>query len=99
MFAMWNAWKRPSKADTRDFFLLMGCQFLSYFIYSVNARALAQGRMAWTFFTDLIFAAVNYTIIKQVSESKSNMGRLGYVLGGAWGSLLAILLTKKLFGQ
>lgn len=85
--------------DIKSFFLLAACQLLSYFVFSVNARALAQGRIWWTFFTDLVYALISYTIIRKVSRNESPMGQLGYVMGGAWGSVLAILLTKKLFGQ
>ncbi len=75
---------RMTKADAKAFFMLAGIQLLVYFIFSVNARALAQGRVVWTFTTDLVFAATNYSLIKYVADNKNRWGQLGYVVGGAW---------------
>lgn len=89
----------PNQADVAAFGKLAGCQLIQYFIYSFNARCLAQGRIGWTFFTDLLYAFVTYYVIKWVGENNSIWGRTGYVLGGAWGSLFAIMLTKAIFKQ
>ena len=89
----------PNKAGWKTFGLMAGCQLTTYFLFSVNARALAQGRVAWTFFSDLLYAAVGYYIIRLVGKNESRMGQLGYVMGGAVGSIIAIELTKWLFGQ
>lgn len=90
---------RPTRADLWIFTKLAAAQLFIYFLFSVNARALAQGRVAWTFFSDLVYAAVSYSLIKWISKNEDGWGRLGYIFGGAWGSVFAILLTKKLFGQ
>lgn len=90
---------RPAKADLKAAGMMAGVQLLVYFIFSVNARALAQGRTFWTFSSDLVYAAVSYYVIKNVAKNESRWGQVGYVLGGAWGSVLAILLTKYIFGQ
>jgi hypothetical protein len=87
------------RADIKAFLVMCGSQLLTYFLFSVNARALAQGRMVWTFFTDLIYASISYFVIRRVSQNQSAFGQIGFVMGGAWGSVLAIALTKKLFGQ
>ena len=87
------------REDLKAFFVMGGCQLLTYFLFSVNARALAQGRMAWTFISDLVYACVGYYVIKNVAKNENRWGQFGFVLGGAWGSVLAIALTKRLFGQ
>jgi len=91
--------KLPSRLDVRTFFTMAAVQLFIYFLYSVNARALAQGRTQWTFWSDLVYATVSYYIIRFVAENKNRWGQAGYVLGGAWGSVLAIHLTRWLFGQ
>jgi hypothetical protein len=90
---------RPSRSDLWLCFRAGLCQLGIYFLFSVNARALAQGRIGWTFFSDLVYAFVAYHLIRWVADNKNHWGQVGYVLGGAWGSVFAILLTKKLFGQ
>jgi len=89
----------PGRADLGAFCLMAGVQLLSYFLFSINARALAQGRMAWTFFSDLVFASSSYWTIKFVSRNQNGYGQMGYIFGGAFGSVLAILLTKRIFGM
>jgi hypothetical protein len=85
--------------EWKSFGLMFGCQIMTYFIFSVNARALALGLIAWTVFTDLIYATVAYYIIKLVGKNECPFGQVGYILGGAIGSGLAIILTKWVFGR
>lgn len=88
----------PTRSDLR-IFQLAGCQLCLYFLYSFNTRCLAQGRIWWTFFSDLVYAFASYHIVRWVVQNKSQWGQVSYILGGAWGSVFAILITKKLLGQ
>lgn len=83
----------------RDFLVLLLLQLFIYFLFSVNARALAQGLVAWTVFSDLIYSFFSYKILRKVNRNDSGWGEAGYVLGGAWGSALAIYVTRYLFGH
>lgn len=82
----------------REFFLLFFTQCLSYFLITANYRAIARGSYGWTAVTDLFFASVNFFMIKKVAKSDTKAAWLGYTCGGVCGSLLAILLTKMVFG-
>jgi hypothetical protein len=90
----------PVKSTSfRDFWFFFGVQFLSYAIICWNWRAIAQGRYASIFVSDMIFAGVNFLLIKRVSEAKSKAALAGYVLGGACGSLVSVWITRKLYGE
>ena len=89
----------PTRSDLRVFGVMAGTQLVLYFIFSVNARALAQARVCWTFGSDLLFGYVQYNMLKRVAKNEDSWGTAGYVLGGAFGSVFAIYLTRWLFGQ
>ena len=72
--------------------------FVSFFIIVANTRAYTQGNYIYTAVTDLIFCALNFTIVKSVAESKTIADRVGYALGGTIGALVAIYVTKILYG-
>lgn len=91
--------KVPNRQDLWMFLRFAACQLFIYFLFSVNTRALAQGRVAWTFFSDLVYATVSYSLLRGVVKNESGWGQFGYIMGGAWGSVFAILVTKRLFGQ
>lgn len=89
----------PTRGDLKSAAIMAAVQLLVYFLFSVNARALAQGRKGWTFGSDLVYAAVSYYVIRKVAKNESSWGQLGFVVGGAFGSVLAIYLTRWIFGQ
>jgi len=74
-------------------------QLLAYFLVTANYRAIAQGRYFWTAITDLLYATVQFYLIKKIADSKqTGVALVGYVSGGVVGSLTAIWLTKLIFG-
>jgi hypothetical protein len=83
----------------RQFWLFFGIQFMQFFLITINLRAAAQGLYAWTAFSDLLISANNFLLIKRISQSESRPALIGYSLGGALGSILAIYITKVLYGQ
>ena len=89
----------PTPVERKTFCRMFGSQLLIYFLFSVNARALAQGRVGWTVGSDMVYAGVVYYMFKMVAKNECPFGQLGYTLGGAGGSGLAILVTKLIFKQ
>ena len=83
----------------KSFMLIFGVQFIQYCIVSISYRAMAQGRYVWTFVTDMIYGLNSFYLIKRIMKSDSNLEIIGYTLGGACGSMLAIWITKQVFGS
>ena len=83
----------------REFFLLFGVQFLQYFLATLNIRACAQANYLYTLLSDMLLAANGFFITKRIVESKSKWGLAGYVLGGAAGSQVGIIITKLFLHQ
>jgi hypothetical protein len=83
----------------KEFCLMFAVQFLQYFLATLNIRACAQANYLYTALSDLLLAGNSFLIIKRVAESKSKAGFAGYVLGGAVGSQVGILVTKMLYHQ
>lgn len=77
---------------------LFTIMFIQYFLVVANTRAYAQGHYAWTAVTDLVFAWLNFTLIQQVAKSNSTKDRVAYTLGGTTGALVAIWVTKIVYG-
>lgn len=89
-----------SKAGQFCFFFV--AQFLSYFLVVANTRAYTQGRYVWTAFTDILFAAQAFLVLRKMIRDQEATGfwaGSGYVLGGTCGSLLSIFVTTKLYGH
>lgn len=79
-----------------------GTQFLAYFLFVANTRAFTQASYGWTWVTDTMLAAQAFTVSKLMIDNKEARGwwaGVGYTLGGPMGSLLSILVTKKLYGH
>lgn len=78
-------------------------QFISYALVVANGRAYVQGSYAWTAVTDGMIAFQNFVVfrkfIKDSGEEIHGPSLLGYVLGGISGSLVAIWVTKAIYGQ
>lgn len=78
------------------FFLIQG---LCYAVTTWNYRATAQALYGHIFVSDMGCAFLGFTLIKKVADTKSKAACAGYVLGGAFGSVLSAWLTKLVFGQ
>ncbi len=81
--------------DLLSFFLL---QFLYYFVITWNLRVIAQAHYVSIAISDMGVAAVNFTLVKKVASAETHWARIGYILGGACGSLLATWITKQFYG-
>ena len=89
-----------SKYFTREACELFGIQFGSYFILTLNYRAIATINYPGTFITDLVVAVLTFASIKRVSaDNTTTEARTGYVLGGAAGAVFALWLSTFLFSR
>ena len=93
----------PRFVDMRRYFSgpsleLFVIQFSVYFILTLNYRAIATINYAGTFVTDLIVAALSFTSIRRVAAVTTTAeDRVGYMLGGGCGALVALWLSTFLF--
>jgi hypothetical protein len=84
----------------KTFGLFFALQFLLYLLVTVNFRAIAQARYAWTILTDTLISAAQFWIIRKVGGSAESLVALsGFICGGAGGSSAGIYLSKKVFGR
>lgn len=89
-----------SKYFTREACELFGIQFGSYFILTLNYRAIATINYPGTFITDIVVAMLSFASIKRVAAANTTTeARMGYVLGGATGAMFALWLSTFLFSR
>ncbi len=81
------------------FAMFFALQFVSYGLICWNYRAVARGWVGNVVISDLLFAALSFTLIKKVAEAKDGAAMWGYIAGGACGSAVSVLLTKYLWGS
>ncbi len=81
-----------------NFFLFFFIQALLYGLLCWNYRAVAKGHYKHIAMSDLAIAALNFLVIKRVSESDSYVAMAGYILGGVTGSLVSVWLTERFAG-
>ena len=78
-------------------------QFISFALIVANGRAYVQGSYTWTAVTDGLLAFQNFIVfrkfIKDSGDQIHGPSLVGYVTGGIAGSLVAIWLTKMVYGQ
>lgn len=72
-------------------------QFVQYLLITVNMRAVAAGKYAWTGISDFAIAGLGYFLIQRVAISHSYGAWAGYALGGVFGSQVGIWLSKRLW--
>lgn len=77
------------------FLILFVGQGLNFLIAVVNIRAASRGYVGMTMATDFVFCAVNFTLIQRVAVAGNSGELLAYSAGGALGSALAILCTRR----
>lgn len=76
-------------------FLLGVFQCGSYLVATINIRAATRGLILPTVITDIFLCFISFNIIRLVGEAQSQYEVLPYAAGGALGSAIAILLTRK----
>jgi len=89
-----------NKAKVKSFLTLLGCQFVSYSLVTVNFRAVAQANILTALLTDLVFASLNYFVITKIAKDESKLpGFLGFVIGSLLGTYVGILVSVRLSGH
>ena len=83
----------------KTFLFFFAVQFLNYAMLCWNYRAVAQARYGNVFASDLMCAAISFTLIKRVAKTDSRAAMAGYILGGAVGSVVSVFVTRRIFGQ
>jgi hypothetical protein len=77
--------------------LLFVVNGVNYLLLVLNYRAVAQGSITRTAITDGLIAAAGFTLIGHVAAADRNiLGHVAYVLGGVVGSIVALLLSRRL---
>lgn len=75
-------------------------QVLSYSICCFSFRVLAQGNAPLSVATDVVYALVQFTIMRQVANGGDSWPRrIAYALGSATGTYIAIVLSKAVTGK
>ena len=82
----------------KQFLLFFVIQFVYYGVLCWNFRSISQARYGNIFSSDLACAAITFSLIKKVAKTESKAAWCGYVLGGAFGSIVSVWITKHLFG-
>ena len=85
----------------KDFSTLFFLQLFNFTIICINYRAVAQADIPLAVGTDILWAFLNYALIKKVADpSKNGPWRfLGYLMGSAIGSSVGIIVSKMFLGQ
>lgn len=78
----------------KRFLLFFLCQLALYGLVAFNIRSIAAGNIPITVITDITIASITFTVIKRIGEAGSKYDIIGYILGGACGSVIALLIAK-----
>ena len=78
----------------RDFWLMMGVQFVSYLNLTFNFRAIAHEQYGWIVITDGLAVVIGYFIIRKVAKADSNWGLAGMTIGGSIAGVVGVWLTR-----
>jgi hypothetical protein len=73
--------------------------FLFYLCWVYNYRAVAQARYADAIVSDMLIAALSFSIIRKAATANTFVERAAFVLGGGLASFCGIFITKVVFGQ
>jgi hypothetical protein len=83
----------------KEFFIFFGIQALAYFLITINTRAVALAKYLWTALSDMAISATGFLTVSLIASPHGYSALAGYCLGGAFGSVVAIRMTKWLYGE
>lgn len=78
-----------------QFFFL---QALAYGLVDSSNRFVAQGQIALSVSSGMIYAWVSFHIIRRVGDARGRMAVAGYIFGGGLGTALGIILSRSITG-
>lgn len=85
----------------KTFCIAAGTDFIASFVIVINTRAFTKGLYFWTAVTEAFFTTQSFYVSKWMVEAKDARGTaayLGFLVGSTAGALLAIWLTKHIYG-
>ncbi|MDF2435405.1 MAG: hypothetical protein JWP44_5036 [Mucilaginibacter sp.] len=90
-------------SNTGRFFFYFSMQFILYGLAVANGRAYVQASYLWTAITDILMATQSFFILRRVAKDSDDdlhgPSLIGYITGGVCGSMVAIYVTKIIYGQ
>lgn len=78
----------------RNFLSFAILQAVAYFILVANIRALAHLNYPMAAITEVVYLAVQWTVIRRIVVADGWAAKLGYIAGGTAGSLLSMWVTR-----
>lgn len=85
----------PPTPPPRSHIVTIGAlQFASYFIITLNMRAVAELDYLMTAVTDVFLAAIAFTSIKRVAQATTSHERMSYIIGSLFGAQCALLYSS-----
>jgi hypothetical protein len=79
----------------RNFWIMMGVQFVSYCNLTINYRAIAHEQYVAALFTDGAASAISYFIVRKINRTDSKWAMWGMIIGGGVASTVGIWLTRQ----
>jgi hypothetical protein len=76
---------------------LLNC--LSYFILTCDIRSVSQGNIAWAIVVNIAIAMLGFSIFKRLQQSEGWADRIAFTLLGTVGTVIGILVTKRILGH
>lgn len=79
---------------TKEFVVLFFIQVLSYTIWCINFRAVADTHYHTAALSDFMIASINFFVIRKIAHGQDKLHQwAGYALGSVAGSYLGIWLS------
>lgn len=94
-----NQLAKASMKRLKTKLMLFSLNFASYFLIAANMRAIAQANYLAAAVTDFSIALLGATLVKKLVEAKSLWDSVAFAAGGTTGALIAIHVTKMIFGK
>ena len=85
------------KYFTRPCLELAGIEFASYFIVTLNTRAIASVNYVGTLVTDICIAGLAFIAVKRIAEASTREEQVMYVVGAALGAQAALWCSTFIF--
>lgn len=83
----------------KEFFTLFVIQIISYTIFCINFRAVADAHYHTAALSDFMIASINFFVIRKIAHGQDNLHQwLGYALGSVVGSYVGIWISSTFLG-
>jgi hypothetical protein len=84
----------PTRSSLSHACAIGALQFGSYFILTLNMRAVASLDYLTTAVTDVFVAGITFSAIKRVASATTHLERMSYIAGGVLGAQAALLWSE-----